>query len=969
MYHHTKETLKNGWRILHDPDEGGTGRGYPDTGIPAGEGKDAFVPGFAHQFYPYEHGVFWYENRFLPRLVPGAGERLVLRVGAADFLTEVWMNGVRLGSHRGPEDPFSFDVTDAVKSGAENLLVFRISKPYTKDVDGYRFGEIPHRNQRPEDIWPGTCYNETGISGPVELVLLPSVRIDDLFLNADPKTGVITAEYTVLSDRETDLTLRTEVGDKRTGERCAETEIGFHVTAGYNRVAVGVAVSDVRLWSPADPFLYFVLATVSDGENGELHRLCRHTGFRTFRVNEKGWFELNGKRLFLRCSHTGNCFPYSTHAIVPDPSFVRKDLDMAKSSGLNMIRFISGTALPEQLDYCDEIGLMVYEEPVASWLTEDGPRSRELYEEDLFGMVLRDRSHPSVCIWGMLNETNPTPPFGDCSRWGREALPGLRELDPTRLVLYSSGRFDGDLFTGSVSNPGSDRWECLWNKENENDLTHVTWQPGDPGAFFRGVGDIHAYPRNPVSAYDKALLRTVGCDVRRPVFLSENGCGSLFDVIWLMRKFEQDGIDPDLPDVRQVIGMAKLFIDDLKKYGFEDEFAFPGDILRLSQKLHCRQRGLAFDIVRSNPYMCGYSITGLLDHSICGEGLWTLMREWKPGIVDAMQNGLAPLKWCLFLSDSHLYAGRPVRLEAVLANEDILKEKDYPVCLRVLGEQGVVWEKKLTLRPTAEQLEGFSVPVYDEEISFDLPTGTYELHAELLGAAAADSVLTFYVTDPQDITADEMTVAAWGLNRETEALLTGKGVRLLPFADLPEDHPALIVLGAGNDAEKEAVFAKAYRMAEKGSRVFVASRLALIGPGGWSHYYPAQEKAENYPAHTGFVDWLYHKEYLAKRRHPYFKDLPRGMMDWEYYMYMINGADFRFGRTPDEIASASFGPGNINERGYEGGFNIGSYRMGKGAVVLNSYNLVENIGKNPAADRLMINILNEENRRLGEENV
>ena len=92
--------------------------------------------------------------------------------------------------------------------------------------------------------------------------------------------------------------------------------------------------------------------------------------------------------------------------------------------------------------------------------------------------------------------------------------------------------------------------------------------------------------------------------------------------------------------------------------------------------------------------------------------------------------------------------------------------------------------------------------------------------------------------------------------------------------------------------------------------------------------------------------------------------MPCGIMDWDYWIYMINGADFRNSPAPDEVASASFGPGNINEQGYEGGFNIGTYRIGKGALILNSYNLVENIGLNPAADHLMINILNEEAARL-----
>ncbi len=77
-------------------------------------------------------------------------------------------------------------------------------------------------------------------------------------------------------------------------------------------------------------------------------------------------------------------------------------------------------------------------------------------------------------------------------------------------------------------------------------------------------------------------------------------------------------------------------------------YAFPEDMLRDSQRLHARQRLLGFDPIRSNPHICGYNLTGMLDHGMTGEGLWTFWREWKPGIVDALSDGWAPLRWCLF---------------------------------------------------------------------------------------------------------------------------------------------------------------------------------------------------------------------------------------------------------------------------------------------------------------------------------
>ena len=67
---------------------------------------------------------------------------------------------------------------------------------------------------------------------------------------------------------------------------------------------------------------------------------------------------------------------------------------------------------------------------------------------------------------------------------------------------------------------------------------------------------------------------------------------------------------------------------------------------------------------------------------------------------------------------------------------------------------------------------------------------------------------------------------------------------------------------------------------------------------------------------------------------------------------------------PDEVAAACVGPGNINKDGYCGGFNIGTYDLGRGAVTVTSFDILPWTGVNPAADRLLVNILNEENARL-----
>jgi len=95
-------------------------------------------------------------------------------------------------------------------------------------------------------------------------------------------------------------------------------------------------------------------------------------------------------------------------------------------------------ALTRATDFCDEIGLLVYEESYAAWHPEDSPRMEELFDRSVREMILRDRNHPSVVMWGLLNETFDGPVF----RHAVQMLPMVRALDTTRIVMLSSARSD-----------------------------------------------------------------------------------------------------------------------------------------------------------------------------------------------------------------------------------------------------------------------------------------------------------------------------------------------------------------------------------------------------------------------------------------------------------------------------------------------------------------------------------------------
>ena len=223
-----------------------------------------------------------------------------------------------------------------------------------------------------------------------------------------------------------------------------------------------------------------------------------------------------------------------------------------------------------------------------------------------------------------------------------DALQLVRDLDPTRLVLLGSGRWDGERAIGSVADPGQRAWQPLWGEEGPDEASSEQHVRG----YVEGVGDRHFYPPVPQDAEADARLRTMGT---KPVFLSEYGIGSLFTrspscARW-SRPAPRSGRRhrADVADARGLPGR-------MERFGLDAVYAFPEDLLRDSYRWHSEHRARGLDLIWANPNVNGHNITGMLDHAVTGEGLWTFDRRWKPGVVEAVSEGLAPVRWCVFVT-------------------------------------------------------------------------------------------------------------------------------------------------------------------------------------------------------------------------------------------------------------------------------------------------------------------------------
>lgn len=473
----------------------------------------------------------------------------------------------------------------------------------------------------------------------------------------------------------------------------------------------------------------------------------------------------------------------------------------------------------------------------------------------------------------------------------------------------------------------------------------------DIGPSLIGAGDVHCYPTSPHDEHTYDYLMKVGTGMR-PVIISEYGIGTNFNVIHEARMFEQYGADPDLCDYKWVREQSEGLKRDFSKFGFDRVYPFPETMLIESQRLGARQRTLGFNLIRANPQIAGFSMTGLLDHGMCGEGLWSYWRRWKPEMFDAISDGFSPLRFCLMTWQTNAYSGREFRVKASLATEDALSPGRYSASFRIVRDCVTVWSKDTEI--VIPESMPLAVPVFDERITLDVPTGKYTLLANLNnGGSPTGEKLDFYITDTSYLNAQGTSVRVWGVNEKAAAFMTSCGVNVLPFSgetDLP------VIVGNPEDHGDDAKWNSLRTAAENGHKtVFMQSRLFLDHP--------------ELTAKTGFADFrcvytqdfLYHKEYVPMP-HPIFDGLRPGMMDLDYVSTVFPHETIETEASPEPICSG-FVTGSIWVEGaYRSSYSIAEWKTGRGSVILSMPYVLENIGDNPIADILLINTVKYINR-------
>ncbi len=376
-----------------------------------------------------EEKELWYHRNIS---VPAGwkGKNILLHFGAVDWRCEVWVNGVKIGSHQGGYDAFTFDITPFLNKSGEQELIVKVWDPSDK---GYQ--PRGKQTREPRGIWYTPV---TGIWQTVWLEPVPAKHISNVVAVADIDNGSLEVEATVCGAAFGDVY---EVTLKDAGQVISSGK----AVAGQS---VELAVPDAKLWCPETPFLYDLeVKLISDGKI--LDAVKSYTAMRKISTkrDENGIvrLQLNNKDYFQFGPLDQGWWPDGLYT-APTDEALKYDIIKTKEYGFNMIRKHVKVEPARWYTHCDQLGILVWQDMPSGdhspqWQNHQyfsgtelkrSPESEANYRHEWKEIMDEHLSNPSIVCWVPFNEA-----------WGQfkteEITEWTKAYDPSRLVNPASG--------------------------------------------------------------------------------------------------------------------------------------------------------------------------------------------------------------------------------------------------------------------------------------------------------------------------------------------------------------------------------------------------------------------------------------------------------------------------------------------------------------------------------------------------
>ena len=415
----------------------------------------------------------WYK-RHISLSQQQIGDNIVeLHIGACDYSTEIWMNGLFVGSHRGGYSSFSFDITAFIHPGENTIAIYA--------EDDTRDPMIPSGKQSHEYNSFGCFYTRTtGIWQTVWLEFMPKSRIETVRFYPDIQQGTITLtiQFCGTEDFSAEILYK---GNPMGNISCS---------ACYGRRTFTVRLKEAHLWEPGCGRLYDIIMRFGKDE------VRSYFGLREITLQGRK-FMLNGTSVFQRLVLDQGFYPDGIYT-APDDKALKRDIEISMQAGFNGARLHEKVFEPRFLYHCDQMGYLVWGE-YPNWGL-DHSKKEAIYSilPEWTEILERDFNHPAIIGWCPFNETWDcgTPISRQQDDLIRMVYRQTKALDPTRPCIDTSG----------VSHVETDI----------HDVHDYDQNPQSFAARYRPIGETGAFEEPHYGDRQKY-------DGKKPVFVSEYG--------------------------------------------------------------------------------------------------------------------------------------------------------------------------------------------------------------------------------------------------------------------------------------------------------------------------------------------------------------------------------------------------------------------------------------------------------------
>lgn len=373
--------------------------------------------------------VLWYKRSVM--LAPKKNRATLLHFGAVDWLCTVYVNGKEAGSHKGGYDPFTIDISKLLKKGSQDIVI----KVWDPSDDGPQ----PRGKQvkKPEGIW------YTPVTGIWQTVWMEEV----------PTTYIASTKQTPDLDKKT-LIVSADVVNAQPGDQVLFTATDGSTKVGEQTVNAGeeasLVIADPKLWSPSTPFLYNLDVQILR-KGKQLDAAKSYFAMRKISMepDSKGIQRmlLNDKFLFQYGPLDQGWWPDGLYT-APTDEALKFDIVKTKEMGFNMIRKHVKTEPARWYRYCDEMGMLVWQDMPSGdmgnrWESRPGvygkatdkdrtAESDSIYHNEWREIMSDLHNFPSIVVWVPFNEA-----------WGqyktKEIVDWTIQMDKSRLVNQASG--------------------------------------------------------------------------------------------------------------------------------------------------------------------------------------------------------------------------------------------------------------------------------------------------------------------------------------------------------------------------------------------------------------------------------------------------------------------------------------------------------------------------------------------------